>query len=434
MKEQIENVPLQLIQLSAGSTGLCAGNTPEEAMVQGLNEIFERYVLQQIYIHRLTPPTIPSSLFKESYTVKRLEMLRQKEGLLYEIKDCSLGKGFPVIGLLLIDSRNNSYSFRLGADANPDIALQRCYTEAFQGIDKNKYVFNPINFNSENIGYRREYNQHVINGSGRFPECIFDDTPSYPFQTLVRMNQETEREELKALTDFVRQSGYTLYVRDNSFLNFPAYHLYIPGLSEVSSQLYSLTELINRLEGNDFTYSIPLESHIKHLCEEDLRKLYEELLGRTEQKIRLCTYNTSPYILMDRHLLLALLAFRLSDLESAFTQMSQFIRRNSKSENYYYAVRDYFYWRKRYGTEESPLKNTLKRIYGEKLANEVINDMQNHLSVFQHFRWPACFHCAKCETRQHCRFFSVLAIDVKIQKAYKENIPNQYELRKLFND
>ena len=35
-------LPIELVQMLCGTTGLCAGNTPEEAMLQGLMEVFER--------------------------------------------------------------------------------------------------------------------------------------------------------------------------------------------------------------------------------------------------------------------------------------------------------------------------------------------------------------------------------------------------------
>ena len=54
---------LELVQLLCGTTGLCAGNTPEEAMLQGLMEVFERYAVKKLYQYGLTPPEIPAAPF-----------------------------------------------------------------------------------------------------------------------------------------------------------------------------------------------------------------------------------------------------------------------------------------------------------------------------------------------------------------------------------
>ena len=43
-----EMVPLELMRYMAGSTGACAGNTREEAIVQGMCEILERHALQKV--------------------------------------------------------------------------------------------------------------------------------------------------------------------------------------------------------------------------------------------------------------------------------------------------------------------------------------------------------------------------------------------------
>lgn len=60
---EVVNLPYDLIRLAAGSTGLCAGNTPQEALLQGLNEIFERHVLQRIYLDAPVLTSISPELF-----------------------------------------------------------------------------------------------------------------------------------------------------------------------------------------------------------------------------------------------------------------------------------------------------------------------------------------------------------------------------------
>ena len=41
--KKVEYLPLEFIIASCGSNGMCAGNSPEEAIIQGICEIFERY-------------------------------------------------------------------------------------------------------------------------------------------------------------------------------------------------------------------------------------------------------------------------------------------------------------------------------------------------------------------------------------------------------
>jgi ribosomal protein S12 methylthiotransferase accessory factor len=71
---------------------------------------------------------VPEALFEGTLVLNRLRAL----GLGYSIRDCSLGKNFPVIGLTLTlpDGRR---TLRLGAAASPVTALERCLTEVYQG-------------------------------------------------------------------------------------------------------------------------------------------------------------------------------------------------------------------------------------------------------------------------------------------------------------
>lgn len=54
--EEIVDLPYSLIRWTNGSNGMCAGNIREEALIQGFNEIFERYCIQEMYLLKNTPP------------------------------------------------------------------------------------------------------------------------------------------------------------------------------------------------------------------------------------------------------------------------------------------------------------------------------------------------------------------------------------------
>ena len=56
------SVPNRLVNLLCGSNGLCAGNSKEEAIVQGALEIFERYVYKCISKEHIRCPYIEKKL------------------------------------------------------------------------------------------------------------------------------------------------------------------------------------------------------------------------------------------------------------------------------------------------------------------------------------------------------------------------------------
>lgn len=53
-------LPSIFVDISTGSNGMCAGNSPAEAIMQGLCEIYERHVLNKIHYNSdITLPSIP---------------------------------------------------------------------------------------------------------------------------------------------------------------------------------------------------------------------------------------------------------------------------------------------------------------------------------------------------------------------------------------
>ena len=82
--------------------------------MQGLSEIAERHAICLLYLENTPPPVIPESVFAGTEVLKRLEAVR-KNGLDFEIRDCSMGRGLPVIGLRLMRQDEMCIRDRCGA-------------------------------------------------------------------------------------------------------------------------------------------------------------------------------------------------------------------------------------------------------------------------------------------------------------------------------
>ncbi|MFI3238986.1 MAG: YcaO-like family protein [Bacteroidales bacterium] len=430
--QKVENVPLFLFRLAASSTGLCAGNTPQEAILQGLNEIFERYVLQRLYVEKVTPPTIPATYFKGTNIVARLEKLRLTKNVYYEIKDCSLDGKYPVIGLLLIDRSNNTYAFRLGADASPIIALERCYTEAFQGVKDIKNHFRPINFN-DSFDIKLEHDNNVVNGSGKFPNELFLNKPSYDFKGFVFSGKESDEAELKYYIKHIENLGYTTYVRDNSFLNFPAYTIFIPGLSDISGELL---DFYQHLEDANCTYSALKPAYnIKSLNDDELVNYAATIENNSSNNISLFPYYIGLHNNINKHLLLMGIYFKTGNIHKAYKNMSIFLTHNERTgisqSNYYYAIRDYLYWKSK-DKHANTITSILSRFYGEKIADEVTTDLADPSKILDNFKFPQCFDCQNCPARSECKFIEMVRMENRIQKIFKSNLKDQINLEEIF--
>lgn len=425
-----EKLPYDLIRFAAGSTGLCAGNVSKEAILQGINEIFERYVLQHIYLDQPVLPTIPLCDIASDDILYRFGKLSEDRNWRFIIKDCSLGQGFPVIGLLVIDDVNGTYTFRLGSDTCPEVALRRCFTEIFQGTDINDSAFMPIDV-SDTYDMALEYKKNLMNGRGRFPSCIFLGKTRRISKNQI-IDKETISENFDSVIKWLKDHSYKLYIRDNSFLGFPAYHIYIPGLSDVDSRLFNIRECL--LHDSDY-YKLPMELRSDSLTSEESRAFIFKYSCSKQANIDLVGFSWSRYRFINRNLLLALVSFRLGKTSEACRFMNDFLCNQQKSGQklgkYYYCIRDYFALSNGVFSQKD-VTEILGTLYGENTAKEVMCDCSSPNNIMSALPLPKCFECSKCALNKECGYEALIELESKIQKIQKLNLICQSDIRILF--
>ena len=239
-------LPIYFVIMFTGSNGMCAGNTREEALIQGLSEIYERYA--QYFIFRNNPviPKIPKTLFEKEEIYKKLSILEGFD-FRYDILDLSLGMGLPVIGLRLTRPDDGATAFRLGADASPITALERCLTELFQCNEEDlekKFSKKPCITYSENLN-EREMEKFLLNfqsisntGIGLWPSNMHGNL-SDSFEGFAHPVTESDEDDLRYMSRVAVNLGRDVYIRDNSILGFPSYFVLIPGMSEVDYSAFA---------------------------------------------------------------------------------------------------------------------------------------------------------------------------------------------------
>ncbi|MBI9100164.1 MAG: YcaO-like family protein [Spirochaetaceae bacterium] len=113
-KEKTEVIPYSMLRSTYGTNGTCTGNTIDEALVQGLSEIYERYVNFYLITHKITPPDIPEEYLKTFPDLwKMIEDIHNKGAYKVIIKDCSLGIDYPVVAVILINRNTQTYRVNL---------------------------------------------------------------------------------------------------------------------------------------------------------------------------------------------------------------------------------------------------------------------------------------------------------------------------------
>lgn len=439
-KQEVCLLPIEILIGATGSNGMAAGNTPEEALVQGFCEIFERYAAFQLYYERVVPPTIPFDYFKDTPVYE--ELLFLKENTPYEIiiKDCSLQKGFPVIGVLFIDPVSQTYNFKLGADFVPHIALERCLTEIHQGSETPRTLplrlfdldDNPTTKQLEN-GLDHNFQKILISHSGYWPMSIFSDEYSYPFEGFDPAWGKSEAGDLKYCIDHLQALGYTIYIRDNSILGFPAYYIVIPGFSQVvrKKELYclykrSIVDMTQNIGRIDREKALKITKAIDENYE--LMKFYNYHYTKTT----LC--NIDPDLLeLDLELFAFMLFYYCREFGKAKLYIDRYLADKQPAEDaYYFAISDYVQLKHIKNYPDDQTVAILSKTYGSELAEEVAADLKDPEEIFKYHDFPTCYRCEDCRVAETCSWWSLLKLYQAIRGYEKSHPIRQNDLYKLF--
>ena len=418
----------------SGSNGMCAGNTPEEALVQGFCEIFERYALKQIMLYDLVPPQIPLDYFIGTKIYEKISVL---ENLKVIILDCSLQMNLPVIGVIVIDTGNNRCCLEMAGAATAEIALERCLTEHFQAgdpIEDMAYMFESVEFDDD-MKFEQFYKQSK--GFGRIDvKKLLLETPSYEFKGFHSVIGDNAAEELVwIINKIVIKNNLQCYIRDNSILGFPSYHIYIPSMSDIYDN-HNVDDLYLTL------YSMYLQPSILNLKEQKKDVLIKICTNniKTFSKVRsthISLYSNFLYnsntrsSRPDNDLFLSSILLKCNEYEKSSFVLEKFVQRlnlttDFQAIKYYNCALECIKNKGR--LHDSEFINKLYNLFGEVLVTEVIEDL-NSDNKLQYYELPSCFNCEICGLKKDCCFFDAMKLVKSIQR--NTVLKNQESLKLL---
>ncbi|PNC33461.1 hypothetical protein CXU13_01365 [Akkermansia muciniphila] len=426
--EELVHLPMSGIYALLGSNGMCAGNTPHEAVLQGLCEIFERYAMRQLFESNLVMPDIPLSFFGESYIKQRIEELQKEHGVDIIVKDGSCGIGLPVIGVVVINKNSHQYLCKFGAAPVPKVALERCLTEMFQGSDK--FLFHPIDVEaqaklaSDATARRREMYATYQKSMGHYPLSALVGKASYSFTGWPTLGNSHEQ-QLASVLDLLRKQGVNLYVRSVTYTKLYAYQCYIPGMSEAELDVRRLLRFM-QARGELF-------HTLHHLgeCPPDRMRKMAEILAAYPQYIYTLTSMNDKDVLCSGNvqLLLAILYYRTGLHHEATRALDKLIRNNpSPSElGLYHCLRDMIF-AELGGIKRDTLHPLHHRSYIE-LVETLLTD--EHWERF--FNLPPCHNCKHCQLKEHCLANTFYTKRHQIEQHFSAHIPDQKQLQDIFS-
>ena len=174
-----------------GTTGLATGNTIEEALVQGCSEIFERIIVEKFFKEKQEKYYLIDEIYLQPEFQHKIQILKSLNYQVY-LYDLSYNFNMPVCFLLLYNSNQHTLFFKFGAAPVFDIAVERCFTEMYQGFEQmpnsNRNEIDLIHFNEKDIKtYIKDVNKGLLRYTNHMviPDYLLLNTDSkkYNFNT-----------------------------------------------------------------------------------------------------------------------------------------------------------------------------------------------------------------------------------------------------------
>ncbi|MCW2479480.1 30S ribosomal protein S12 methylthiotransferase accessory factor YcaO [Candidatus Symbiopectobacterium sp. NZEC135] len=225
-------IPMNIIGNLYVSNGMSAGNTANEARVQGLSEVFERHIKNRIIAEAISLPTIPDSVLQRYPGVVEAIATLEKEGFPILAYDASLGGNYPVICVVLFNPSNGTCFASFGAHPDFGVALERTVTELLQGRGlKDLDVFTPPSFDNDDVADHANLETHFIDSSGLISWDLFKTDADYPFVDW-SFKGSTEQEFATLMAIFHKEHK-EVYIADYEHLSVYACRIIVPGMSDI---------------------------------------------------------------------------------------------------------------------------------------------------------------------------------------------------------
>lgn len=233
-------IPLNILSNLYVSNGLATGNTPMEAQVQALSEIFERYVKIEIIKNGYALPKFPHAKILEFERVYRdVETLREL-GYIVEVLDASLGGKYPVTAISLINPSNGTLFVSFGAHPLLEVSLERTMTELMQGRSlENLDTFEVPTFDMSIVSDSFNLESHFVDSNGKLGFGFLSSKESFGFSTCQYSGTNTQN-EYDFLMDILQSMGKESYLREYDYLGFYSCQMIVPTVSEV----YPIEDLV----------------------------------------------------------------------------------------------------------------------------------------------------------------------------------------------
>lgn len=426
IKEQKNyNIPYNILVRTKGSNGMAAGNTMEEALVQGLSEVCERYALKKIIEGELLLKEIPKESYLKYENIKKMILYYENNGFKIYIKDATLNGKVPVVCTIIEDIKNNIFCPSFGAHPSFPIAIERTLTEFAQGMMLSKFrKYNFIGYSfysKEKLKYTSKQNIYkalfmhkvAFEKIPKFEKQFFDNNISsvIPDNTFILENKKYNNKELLSfLTNRILKFSDDIYIRDVSFLGFPSVDIFIPNITDIAE--YNEKNIKNRML--DIYWSVYHKNSDKESYNiYSLLKL-AELFSFTD------TLTSSKVFQIPFEYIALLCSLVLKDSRKIIKYIDVIFGQNRIQENY----------------EENQILTfkIIKDFYNKKELHKKYKkaDIDYALDVINNLTFDDVLNISI--KKQKIKTLKMKMLFQKLERLYKKNMPNQICLGNIFRE
>ncbi len=435
-KQKVYNLPYNIISRVNGSNGMASGNTLQEAIVQGLSEICERYAMREIILNKHPMAEISENIYLKYDNIKRIINYYNKKGFKVYIKDASLNGKLPVVCTVFEDTTNNIYSISFGSHPSLPIAIERTLTEFLQGIilkDNNQlqnlqyecYSSTKLRYTSlENIYHSSVHRRTFYERTAKLDKIFFnnDTTSSFYKDAFIQEDEFADNKILlEFLTNKVLNISDDIYIRDVSFLGFPSVYIFVPNMSDVYdyTRKFLSTKL---LEFFWLRYSI--NSDKKYYNIENLLKHSEIYSFLNDLNSRIIFNVPSEYIALLCSIVLKKTNKIIKYTNIIFAQ-HRFVPYFTNEQLLTLKIIKEYYTSIKHNENTNSIISKLKEKYPKEEVNyalEVINELTFEMVMDIVVK------------KEKLKIFSNKKFIKKLSTAYNNNIPNQNDLKELYKN
>lgn len=400
------DLPMDIILNFALSNGMASGNTLEEAIVQGCSEIFERYAENFLLKGETVPPSIPREVIDSIPSVKHIiDHIESIGRYNVIIKDCSLGKGLPVVCGIICDTHNQTFGVKFGSYPDIAVALERVFSESLQGYTLETFSSGGSPLFGQSFSRSNNWNL-IKTGSGSFPASLLQKEADYDYVPWNDIHKESNKERMHDMLELLKTLSDDIYISDCSFLGFPAVMIYAAGASEVRPvDLPMLKEIKLR---NDVSRYFHTE---EPFTKEQLKKIHKLCLVKRNAHFENTFSNLTGMILSEdvpgapdeSGFLQAMCSYGLGDLDGAISEIYSVIRykkgTSDPDKSYINTVFLYLNALKS-GYNMEKAKEILLQLAPADIVDKVFYDLSDPEKVIERI-YPVCpsYKCSACNVK-----------------------------------